>query len=162
MISNISNIGILHTLVGLIALISVVIILWRDQQISYQPRVGQIYLIATVITAASALSIFKFGSFNVAHGLAVLTLLAVVAGVVVEKTQLFKSWNKYVMALCYSSTVLFHTLPTATEILTRFPADAPVVSSLRDPFLQKTFLIILVIFLVLLIIQMLWLRKQDR
>ena len=158
---ELSNMGILHTVVGIVALVSGFKILWQNKQISYHPLTGKIYLIATIITAASSLTIFNHGGFNVAHGLGILTIVAVAVGVVTEKTVFLKTWNKYFMALCYSSTILFHLIPTSTEILTRFPMDAPLVSSLKDPLLHKTFLSIFVVFLIMLILQMRWLSKQK-
>lgn len=116
--------------------------------ISYVLLLGKIYLITTLITAASSLAIFKHGSFNLVHVLALLTLLAVFAGLVLEKTVLFKSWDKYFVNLCFSSTLLFHLIPITTEILTRFPMDAPLVNYLKNPLLQKTFLTIFVVFIV--------------
>lgn len=158
---SLTPMGLLHTLLGIIALVSGFILLWRTKRLSYQPISGKIYLLATFITAASSLFIFNHGGFNVAHALGVLTLLAVMVGVVLEKTQIFNSLNKYLVNLCYSATILFHLLPTTTEIMTRFPTDAPLASSLKDPLLHQTFLIITVIFLMALILQMLWLRKQP-
>jgi len=159
---TLSPIGILHTIFGIVALISGFKILWQTKQISYAPLTGKIYLLMTVITAASSLAIFKHGSFHVAHVLGILTLMAVLAGVLTEKMGLFKSWNKYAVNLFYSSTVLFHLLPTATEILTRFPPDAPMANSLKDPLLHKTFLGIFVVFLIMLIWQMKWLQRQKQ
>lgn len=154
-------IGILHTILGALAVFSGFKLLWQNKQISSASLTGKVYLLSTIITAASALMLFKHGGFNVAHGLAILTLLAVLVGYVVEKTVLLKSWNKYFVNLCFSGTILFHLLPTATEILTRFPMDSPIVSSLKDPLLAKTFLSIFVVFVIMLILQMNWLRKQD-
>ncbi|MGB5210913.1 MAG: hypothetical protein WBP60_10360, partial [Gammaproteobacteria bacterium] len=71
------------------------------------------------------------------------------------------AFQKYFVALCFSSTVLFHLIPTATEIMTRFPVGAPLVSSLEDPLLLKTFAVILAVFVVFLGLQMNWLRKQP-
>ncbi|MCW8876522.1 MAG: hypothetical protein OQJ89_01700 [Kangiellaceae bacterium] len=156
-----SPVGIVHTVVGMLALFFGVKALWQYKQISFSSVSGKIYLGATVFTAATALTIFKHGGFNAAHGLAILTLLAVVIGLILEKTVVFKSWNKYFVNLCFSSTFLFHLIPTATEILTRFPQDAPLVSSLKDPLLQKTFLAIFIVFVIFLIIQMNWLRNQK-
>ncbi|MFC3193320.1 hypothetical protein ACFODZ_03585 [Marinicella sediminis] len=158
---NLTPIGWLHTIVGIMALVAGVCVLWQHKRLSYRPRLGQIYLLATVITAASSLTIFNHGGFNVAHGLGILTVLAVLAGVIIEKTVLFKSWNKFFTNLCYSATILFHLLPTTTEIMTRFPPDHPLVSSLKDPLLHKTFLVITAVFLIMLIWQMLWLRNQP-
>ena len=157
-----SPMGIVHTIVGIVAIVSVIMLLWKDKQISYKPLAGKVYLLATLITAGSALTIFKHGGFNVAHALGVLTILAVLTGAVLEKTTLFKSWNGYFVNLCYSATVLFHALPTATEIMTRFPMNAPIASSLKDPILEKTFQIILLVFLVMLTLQMIWLYKQSK
>ncbi len=158
---TLSPIGVLHTTFGITALISGFKLLWQHKQISYAPLTGKVYLAVTVITAASSLAIFKHGSFHVAHVLGILTLLTVFAGVLAEKTAFFKSWNKYAVNLFYSSTILFHLLPTATEILTRFPPTAPIVNSLRDPFLQKTFMGIFVVFLIMLTWQMRWLKGQK-
>jgi uncharacterized membrane protein len=157
-----SPIGILHTVIGIISLISGFMILWQIKRISYAPLLGKVYLITTFITAASSLTIFKHGSFNPAHALAILTLLAVLTGLILEKTKLFKSWNKYFVNICYSSTLLFHLIPTATEVLTRFPVDAPLVNSLADPLLHKTFLTIFIIFMVFLFLQMKWLSGQNK
>lgn len=161
MIENISALGFLHTFIGILALVSGFTLLWKNKSMSYKPTLGKVYLISTVITAGTSLMIFKHGSFNIAHALGVLTIAAVFVGIFIEKTVLFKSLNKYFVNLCYSSTILFHLLPTATEILTRFPKQAPLVTSLEAPLLQKTFLVILIVFLIGLTIQMLWLKKSQ-
>ncbi|MEH6551074.1 MAG: hypothetical protein V7711_00960 [Pseudomonadales bacterium] len=156
-----SLLGIFHTIVGGGAVLGVIYLLWRDKQITLENRLGQIYLVATVVTAATALGIYKHGEPNAAHFLAALTIAAVVVGVIASTTTFLGGYKKYIVALCFSATVLFHALPTATEILTRFPAEAPMVGSLEDPLLQKTFLVILVIFTLSLLAQMNWLRKQP-
>ena len=156
-----SPLGILHTVVGIGAVLAVFFLLWQDKQIRIDRTLGKLYLLATVLTAASALGIFKHGGFNTAHGLAVLTILAVLVGIAATKTSILGGYQKYFVALCFSSTVLFHALPTATEIMTRFPMDAPLVGSLEDPLLLKTFAVILVAFCAGLALQMNWLRKQP-
>lgn len=156
-----SPIGVLHTIIGSLAIICGLRMLWQDKQISFKPLIGKLYLLASLFTAGSALTIFKHGGFNAAHGLAVLTILAIVVGVVLEKTEIFKSWNKYFVNVCFSSTLLFHLIPTATEIMTRFPMDNPMVNSLEAPLLKSTFLAIFVVFVVMLGVQIKWLRDQD-
>ncbi|RMA80141.1 hypothetical protein [Umboniibacter marinipuniceus] len=157
-----SAMGIFHTLVGLIAIITAVQQIWTHKQILAKTSSGKIYLAATVLTAVSALTIFKHGGFNTAHALAILTLAATVTGVILESTKWFGGWNKYLRNICYTATLLFHALPTATEILTRFPMDAPVVSSLQDPLLQKVFLVILVVWLIGLVSQLVWLKTKAK
>ena len=156
-----SLLGIFHTFVGGGAVLAVIYLLWRDKQIRLDRGLAKLYLAATVLTSVSALGIFKHGALNTAHGLAVLTILAVVAGIVATKVSFLGGYQKYFVALCFSSTVLFHALPTATEIVTRFPMDAPLASTIEDPLLGKIFMVILVTFVVLLALQMNWLRKQP-
>jgi uncharacterized membrane protein len=156
-----SPLGIFHTLVGGFVVLSAIYLLWQDKQILLERTLGKIYLLGTVLTAASALGIYKHGGPNTAHFLAALTIVAVVAGCIAARTNVLGGFKKYFVALCFSSTVLFHMLPTATEILTRFPMDAPIVGSLQDPFLLKTFMVILIVFIILLALQMNWLRKQP-
>ena len=156
-----SPMGIFHTVLGIGAIIAVAMLLIQDKQILLQRPLAKFYLGATVLTAASALVIFRHGGPNAAHGLAVLTILAVAVGIVASRVSFLGGLQKYVVALCFSSTVLFHMLPTATEILTRFPMDAPMVGSLQDPLLLKTFAVLAVIFFIMLALQMNWLRKQP-
>ena len=155
-----SPMGIFHTVLGIGAIIAVAMLLIQDKQILLQRPLAKFYLGATLLTAASALVIFRHGGPNAAHGLAVLTILAIVAGVLASRVSFLGGLRKYVVALCFSSTVLFHMLPTATEILTRFPMDNPMVGSLQDPLLLKTFAVLAAVFFVMLALQMNWLRKQ--
>ncbi|MEP5568013.1 MAG: hypothetical protein ABJN62_09285 [Halioglobus sp.] len=155
-----SPLGIFHTVLAMGALIAVAMLLWQDKQICFERPLAKFYLAATVLTAASALGIYRHGGPNAAHGLAVLTILAVIVGIAAGKVDFLGGAKKYFVALCFSSTILFHLLPTATEILTRFPMDAPLVGSLEDPLLLKTFAVIVVVFVVMLGLQMNWLRGQ--
>jgi len=156
-----SPIGIFHTILGIVALATAVYSYAKSGAIQSTHRSGQIYLLSTVLTAASALTIFRHGGFNAAHGLAILTLVAVFVGYFIEKTTWFGRLRTYVVAVCYGGSVLFHLLPTATEILTRFPLDNPRVSSLQDPLLQKTFGVIALIWLICLVIQLVVLGRRS-
>jgi uncharacterized membrane protein len=158
---SLSILGIFHTILGLGAIFVAVYVLSKDKQFGLTGWLNKFYLAATVFTAVSALGIYKHGEFNDAHGLAVLTILAVVVGIIATKLDFLGGFKKYFVALCFSSTMLFHLLPTATEILTRFPMDTPMVGSLQDPLLLKTFAVIIVCFLILLTLQLNWLRKNS-
>jgi uncharacterized membrane protein len=78
--SGLTPLGFIHTLASLVALASGLWALAGYKEISLQNRQGRVYLASTLVTAASALGIFQHGGFNPAHGLAVLTLLAVALG----------------------------------------------------------------------------------
>lgn len=155
-----SPLGIFHTVLGIGAIIAVIVVLIKDKQIGTSGFANKFYLLATLLTAASALGIFRHGGFHVAHLLGIVTIMAVVVGFIATKVSFLGGLQKYFVALCFSSTILFHALPTATEILTRFPMDAPIVDSLTHPLLQKVFLGLLIVWIIGFTIQVLWLKKH--
>ena len=157
-----SPVGIFHTLFGVIALVSAAYSFIKYGEIRSSNRSSQIYLATTLLTAITALTIFRHGGFNAAHGLAILTVAAVVVGFLLERTNLLRSLTRYIVALSYGASVLFHLLPTATEFLTRFPIGAPRVSSLQDPLLQQTFAIIAAIWAVFMMIQLVMFRLRRQ
>ncbi|MFT5501758.1 MAG: hypothetical protein ACI88G_001897, partial [Woeseiaceae bacterium] len=72
--------GWIHTIIAIIALIAGFYTLAVYKVITPEQKTGQLYLICTLIAAVTALMIYKHGGFGPAHGLAVLTLLALVGG----------------------------------------------------------------------------------
>lgn len=158
---EITAFGWFHTALGIIALLSGYYTLARFKVISTKPMTGKVYLLSTLITAASALGIFKHGGFGVAHFLAVLTLLALFAGFIAEKTNILGKFSGYFQALCYSATLLFHMIPAITDGLMRLPVGDPVVTNIEDPLLRGFYLAFLVAYIVGYILQVLWLKKQP-
>ena len=153
--------GWFHTIFGVVAIGAAVYSLWRYKVISSTTFSGKLYLLVTVFVAGSALAIYNQGGFGIAHVLAVLTLLAVGFGFLVERTRLFRGWSDYFQALGYSSTLLFHMIPAITDFLRRLPAGDPFVDSFTDPLLQGFHVAFLVLFIIGYGAQIVWLRKRD-
>ena len=158
---EITALGWFHTAIGVVSLVTGIWSFVRFGFISSTERVGQIYLICTLITAVSALGIYNQGGFGVAHILAVLTLGAVLVGGVAERTQLFGGFSGYLQAISYSATFLFHMIPAITDGLMRLPVGDPVVTSIQDPLLRGFYLSFLVAYLVGATVQVLVLRKRS-
>ena len=153
--------GWFHTVMGVIALVSGSFTLARSKEISLQTRSGQIYLAATLITAGTALAIFQRGEFGPGHALAVMTLLALAIGTLAATTQLFGSFSRYVQAISYSATLLFHCIPAITDGLLRLPVGDPVLASIEDPVLKACYLALLVLFLIGVSLQLRWIHRQP-
>lgn len=153
--------GWFHTVMGVIALVSGSFTLARSKEISLQTRSGQIYLAATLITAGTALAIFQRGEFGPGHALAVMTLLALAIGTLAATTQLFGSFSRYVQAISYSGTLLFHCIPAITDGLLRLPVGDPVLASIEDPVLKACYLALLVLFLIGVSLQLRWIHRQP-
>lgn len=158
---EITPLGWFHTAMGLIALFSGAYTLVRFREISPQTRSGQIYLATTLITAGTALAIFQHGEFGPAHGLAVMTLVALAAGTVAATTKPFGKLSRYVQAVSYSATLLFHCIPAVTDGLMRLPTGDPVLTSIEDPILKMCYLGLLVLFLIGVTLQLRWIYRQP-
>ena len=152
--------GWFHTVLGITALVSGAITLAKYKEITLQTRSGQIYLAATLITAGTALAIFQRGEFGPGHALAVMTLLALAVGTLAAKTKLFGKLSRYMQAVAYSATLLFHCIPAVTDGLLRLPVGNPVLTSIEDPVLKMCYLALLVIFLIGVSLQLRWIHRQ--
>lgn len=153
--------GWFHTIVGILALISGVYSLAKYKVIRAQDLTSKIYLICTLIAAASALGIYHQGGFNPAHVLAILTLMALATGRIAETTNLFRQFSPYMQATAYSATFLFHMIPAITDGLMRLPVDDPIVKNIEDPLLRGFYLTFLIMYLLGLSLQIIWLRKRT-
>jgi len=159
---EISLLGWFHTLIAIAALISGIYSLAKFKVIRLQDKTGKIYLVCTFLAAATALAIFQHGGFGAAHGLAVLTLLALLAGGLSEKYNLFGKLSKYFQTISYSATFLFHMIPAITDGLMRLPVESPIVTSIEDPLLKGFYLSFLIIYLVGVTFQIIWLKKTNQ
>ena len=152
--------GWFHTVMGVIALLSGGFTLAQFKEISPQTRSGQIYLAATLITAVTALGIFQRGEFGPGHALAVMTLAALAVGTVAATMKPFGKLSRYVQAVSYSATLLFHCVPAVTDGLLRLPVGDPVLTSIGDPILKMCYLGLLIVFLVGVSLQLRWIHRQ--
>lgn len=154
-------IGWFHLVIGIIALVSGGMTLVKFKEISLRNKSGQIYLAATLVTAGTALVIFQHGHFTPAHSLAVMTLGALVVGAFAEKLQPFGKWSRYLQAFSYSATLLFHCIPAVTDGLMRLPVGDPILTSLEDPILKNSYLVLLVLFVIGVSLQMRWIKRHP-
>jgi len=157
---EISALGWFHTATGIIALVSGAVTLFRYKEIDPKNRSAQIYLATTLVTAGTALAIFQHGGFGPAHGLAVLTLAALVVGMAAATLNLFGKLSRYVQALSFSATLLFHCIPAVTDALMRLPVGDPIVTSLEDPLIRSSYLALLFLFVIGVSLQLRWVYQQ--
>lgn len=157
----ITPLGWFHTAIGIVAILSGIAALVRYKEITLQHRLGQIYLVTTLITAATALAIYQHGGFGAAHGLAVLTLAALGVGTLAAATRLFGRLSRYVQAISYTATLLFHGIPAVTDALLRLPVGNPFLTSIEDPIMQMSHLGLLILFLIGIVFQLRWIYGQQ-
>lgn len=159
---DITILGWFHTIIAIIALVAGFYTLAVYKIISLDNKTGKVYLACTLIAAISALMIYNQGGFGPAHILAVLTILALLAGFLVSKIAALSKIASYFQAFCYTGTLLFHMIPAITDGLLRLPVGDPVLTTFHDPLLRKFYLLFVVIFLVGYVMQFFWLKKRAK
>ena len=161
MLPPITFLGWIHTGCGIAAILIGAYALNKYKVISFSERAAKIYLLLTLITASTALAIYNQGGFRIAHVLAILTLLALMAGTIVEKTYMLGSLSKYFFTLCYTSTFLFPMIPAITDTLRRLPVGDPFATSLDDPLVISFHLLFFAIFVFSYVWQVQWLKRET-
>ena len=155
---EISLIGWIHTVLGTLAILVALFIITTQGYISRNNHQGMFYIVATTITASTALMLYKNGGFNLAHILAILTIVAIILGITSEKYNIL-GISKYIQAMSYTGSVLFHLIPGIAEVNKRLPIDNPMGLSVLDPVNIKYYLIFTAIIGITILIQWYFLWK---
>jgi uncharacterized membrane protein len=133
---GLTPLGVVHTIISLVAVGAAIIALTRDHKLVATHRVGQVYIVATVLTCLTGFPIFQHGGFGPPHALGILTLVVLAIVGVAVKTPLFGAASRYVETIGLSLTVLFHWVPAVTETSSRLPPGAPLTTGPNDPAVQ--------------------------
>lgn len=133
---GLTNLGIIHTAISLVAVAAGFIALFRDGRITPRNTLGQVYLWTTVLTCLTGFGIFQHGGFGKPHVLGIITLLVLALATFAGRTALFGRAGPYVEMVSYSATLFFHMVPAVTETTTRLPLSAPLLPNADAPQLQ--------------------------
>lgn len=157
---GLTTLGTIHTAISLVAIASGFWALARYKELSPADRLGRTYLVTTFLTAATGLGIYEHGGFGPPHVLSLLTLLALAVGTVAARAGTFGRWSRYVQAVSFSATLLFHMIPGFTETLTRLPLGSPLLPNAEAPEFGPIYGTLFVLFGVGLLFQLRWLRRR--
>ena len=162
MFGEISYIGWFHTILGSAAIIVGLYLLVKDRFIFMNTKLTNFYLLSTFFTCASSFFLYAAtGSFNTAHMLSVVTILAIFFALVLQKFNLFGFLTVYLKQLTLTATVFFSMLPTTAEVLQRLPPNDPFASSIEDPLVQSFYMAYVVIFCIFGIYQIIRIYRED-
>ncbi|MDN3921411.1 hypothetical protein [Roseateles violae] len=160
MSSGLSNLGIVHTAISLVAVAAGLIALARDGQIVSGNRIGRLYLWATVLTCLTGFGIFAHGGFGKPHALGVLTLIVLGIAWGAGRLGWFGRAAPYVEVVAYSTSFMFHWIPAITETTTRLPLGAPLLASPEAPQLQAVAGLLFMLLIVGVTLQLRRLRRR--
>jgi len=156
-----TQLGIIHTAISLVALASGMIALIRDKEISPGNLVGKLYIWTTVLTCLTGFPIMQHGGFGAPHALGVITLLVLIVATVAGRTNFFGGASRYVETISYSATFLFHWIPAIVETSTRLPIGAPLVTEREGPEIQAATGVVFLLFVIGVALQILRLRQTS-
>jgi len=159
---GLTPLGVIHTIISLIAVGAAIVALGRDRQLVATNRVGRVYIVTTVLTCLTGLPIFQHGGFGPPHALAIITLVVLAIVWAAAKTSVFGSWSRYVEVLGLSLTVFFHWVPAVTETSSRLPLGAPLTTGPNDPRVQAAVGVGFVLFLIGAFLQWRRLRRDAQ
>lgn len=145
---GLTNLGIIHTAISLVALGAGIVALVRYQEIPAKLFIGKLYIWTTVITCLTGFPIMQHGGFGAPHALGVITLLVLIIAAVAGKTKVFGRASHYVETVSYSATFFFHWIPTITETTTRLPLGAPLIANRDGPELQVAAGVLFLLFVI--------------
>jgi uncharacterized membrane protein len=132
---GLTSLGSVHTAISLIAVFAGIVALLRYKEITLRTGWGQVFVWTTVLTCLTGFGIFQHGGFGKPHVLGIVTLLALAAGALAGRGRLGKN-SRYIEAVAYSASFLFHWIPAFTETLTRLPLGAPLLADAEAPELK--------------------------
>ncbi|MDG3583287.1 hypothetical protein [Galbibacter pacificus] len=145
---GLSNLGIFHTFIGIIAIIVAVISYARFGKVNLTHITGKIYFYTTIVTSLTALGIFNHGGFNPGHIFALFIVVLVLAGYYLHAKKTGNNRFRYIENFLLSFSFFLSWVPTVNETLNRIPVGRPLANGPTDPLIGKTLLVLFVLFII--------------
>jgi uncharacterized membrane protein len=159
MIYGLSYLGVIHTLISLVAVFAALLAFVRDKGIVPDSTLGRTYIWTTVFTCLTGFGIFQHGGFGKPHVLGIITLLVLLLAWWADQRK-FGSKSAAVSTVSYSLTFLFHMIPAVTESTTRLPLGAPLLANAEAPQLKTITGVLFLLFLIGVTLQLRRLKKH--
>lgn len=158
---GLSNLGVFHTLIGIIAIVVAGMSYVRFGKINLKHITGKIYFYCTLITSLTALGLSKLGGFNPGHVFALFIVVLILGAYFLSRKKQENNKARYLENFLLSFSFFLSWIPTINETLTRVPIGNPLAKAPTDPIIAKTLLVILMLFIVGSIYQFVQQRKES-
>jgi cbb3-type cytochrome oxidase subunit 3 len=159
---GLSNLGIFHTAVGIIAIAAGLISFVKHARINLAETSGKVYFYGTIIASLTALGLSKHGGFNAGHVFSLLIFVLVLIAYFLYSKMGQNNQARYFENFLLSLSFFLSMVPTVNETLTRLPAGKPLAQNSADPLIGKTLLILFILFLAGSVYQFIKQRKINR
>lgn len=160
--NHLSLLGIIHTVISVLAIIIAIIALFRYGKINPATSTGKLYVLLTVITCLTGFPIMKNGHPSAGHVLGVIILVILPIAVYARSIRFFGKGADYIQIILMSLTLFFSMIPATVETLTRLPIDQPIASGPDSPMVKMWLGIWFILYLTGTLYQLVRLRKQKK
>ncbi len=144
---GLTNLGIFHTVVGLIAILAAITSFVKYGKINLSALTGRIYFFGTLIASLTALGISKHGGFNPGHGLALFIFVLVSLAFYLHARRKGNNRARLVENFSLSFSFFLSMIPTVAETFQRVPIGNPLAKDMKDPVIGGTVLVLFVVFI---------------
>lgn len=158
---GLTNLGIFHTVIGVIAIVAALVSFIRFGKINLSHLTGRIYFYGTFITSLTSLGLLKHG-FNPGHIVSIFIVLLVVVAYFLHTKKQGNNGSRYFENFFLSFTFFLSWLPTINETFTRIPVGHPLAKDIKDPLIARTLLLLLILFVAGLVYQFVKQRKVNK
>lgn len=159
---GLSNLGIFHTVVGIIAIGAAVVSYVKYGKINLAGKSGLTYLVGTIIASLSALGLSRMGGFNPGHVFSLLIFVLVLAGYYLHAKRKGNTRARYFEIFWLSFSFFLSLVPTVNETFTRVPVGSPLAKAPTDPIIAVTLLSLFLLFVAGVVYQLIQQRKINR
>lgn len=156
---GLSNLGIFHTIIGVVAIVAAVIDFIRRGKIDLGQLAGQVYFYCTLIASLTALGLSSIKGVNPGHILALLIVVLISVAYFLYAKKKGYNRSRFVENLLLSFSFFLSLIPAVNETFTRIPVGHPLAHGPKDPLIGKTILLLFVLFIAGSVLQF---RRQKK
>lgn len=160
--NHLSILGIIHTIISVLAIIVAVAALFRYGKISPVNKPGKSYIILTIITCLTGFPIMRTGQPTAGHALGIIILVILPIAAYARSIRFFGKSSDYVQIILMSLTLFFSMIPATVESLTRIPIAKPLAGGPDDPLVKMWLGIWFAVYLAGTTYQIIKLRNQRK
>jgi len=159
--NHLSTLGIIHTVISILALLTAFYSLTRFARINPANGAGKAYILLTIITCLTGLPIMKTGHPTPGHFLGVIILVLLPFGIFAKSIKPFGKGADYIQVFILSLTLFFSCIPAIVETLTRLPIGHPIAANPNANVIQMGLVILFTCFMAGVVYQIIKLKKTK-
>jgi len=143
---GLSGLGIFHTIIGIIAIVSAIIAFVKYGKIDLKQLTGKIYFYCTLVTSLTSLGLLKHG-YNAGHIFSLFIVVLIGVAFYLSEKKPDNNTARYFENFLLSFSFFLSLVPTVNETFTRVPIGHPLAKAPTDPIIAKTLLFFLILFI---------------